>query len=596
MKVKTGPFERFLVCVVSFSVVACLLVQTVVRATETPQAPAEQQSVAEVAGDLEQRLVELLLLEEADSPEKARRLRVALQTLRELTLSEKAQRAAELLRQGHRAEALVLEKEVAKGLREVLAALSSPQYEAQIADYRKFRSELAALARAQRKEGEETGKQVTDDQKARDAAYDRQRELKLTASHLGRRMEQNVPPVPGAGEVGQAAASMQEAMGRIDQGQMSGAQGAQRKAESKLDEALKKLDKAIEELREKQRQESLARLKQLLAAMLEKQRAVSARTARLRAAAGKSQALSAADAKTAAALAGDEAALAESAGEVKKLLAEDGSAPVFSEGIDRAASLLREAQGRLAEQKLDAALASAQQNAEALLAAMLEAVKEGGGPKPAEAQAQKGEKDEKPQAGRQPLVKAQAELKLLQFLQKAVLADTAQVDKAPAQKERSLKELQLGRRESKLRSAADRLAAGLPPLKPVAEEMALAQKSLQAGQTGQDCQATQQRVVDALGRLIAAMNESTSKGGAPRPAPGRQAGGHPSSPAAVSTAAQRDWRYGSQGQEARADAWLTGLPPRQREIIERSFESGDVPARYKALIKRYNKRLAGEEN
>ncbi len=147
--------------------------------------------------------------------------------------------------------------------------------------------------------------------------------------------------------------------------------------------------------------------------------------------------------------------------------------------------------------------------------------------------------------------------------------------------------------------------AGAPPeagFAPVDARMAESAGLLREGETGSELRRVQKSILDGLDALIEAVGQST---GAPQVGRGRpgEAGrltagtatGPSGRPAEEDVAPRGTWEWSRRpppsGQEG---DWAPKLPDQQRRKVRETFRTGRLPARYRALLQQYNRRLARE--
>ncbi|MFW6188958.1 MAG: hypothetical protein ACOC7T_00865 [Planctomycetota bacterium] len=138
----------------------------------------------------------------------------------------------------------------------------------------------------------------------------------------------------------------------------------------------------------------------------------------------------------------------------------------------------------------------------------------------------------------------------------------------------------------------------------VAQRMRRAEGMLEEGRLGEPLERAQRRIVSDLDALIAALEERESGGGSRRAASGRKR--RPTRPAPGVGPGRRPGRPAEEsrlppavGREAAARPpqpvegdWAPGLPPEERKAVADTFRTGRLPARYRELLRAYNKRLA----
>jgi|GEM_PF-5552528 len=295
---------------------------------------------------------------------------------------------------------------------------------------------------------------------------DAQGKLGEKTGELGEQMdgEEGKPAAPGQPSVSGASKSMGSAAGKLSQGQSGGANKDQKDALDQLDKARKDLEEAIRQEEEMAQAEQLAKLDAMLEQMLKKQQGLTAETKRLAARKGEDGYAREDQLALKEASAG-EGRLAEDAAKVGKMLAEDNSTVVFPAIMEEVRRDLADLQERLGGFRADRITRSMQEDVEKNLQEMILAIRE-------ELSRRKKEQQDQSAGGGQggggggggPLVKMDAELRLLRTLQLGINSRTAVVDKLKAENNAPAEELErqhreLADRQQKLKGMAAKMAA-----------------------------------------------------------------------------------------------------------------------------------------
>lgn len=296
-----------------------------------------------------------------------------------------------------------------------------------------------------------------------------QDETKMDTDTLSKDMEkageakegEESKPVPGTPNVQQAVPKQKAAAGMLKEHRPSQAKQKQQDAQQDLEDAKKKLEDALAQLRQQLQDEVLRSLEERFAAMLAKQKEISART--VRAENQRAEALTAdgelptALKKQCSELGEGEFDLASDAGDALKLLEQEGTTAVFPELVEELKGDLTKVGERLvtlktgeATQQMQAEIVEALKT---LINALRRAIEEGEG--------QCGSCD-----GQPPLVPMSAELKLVQALQKRVHKRTVEYDGLVPQPQRVTQENQdaageISRKQGRVEELTRKLAVKL---------------------------------------------------------------------------------------------------------------------------------------
>jgi len=587
---RTGPILRVI------SLLLCVSVAFAPATGYTQNEPVtEQRAIAEIIGDLEKRLLELLITTNQDDPEKIKRLKTAIAYLRDKAISDNAADAATLLKDRRFGKALQIEKQVAGDLQEILKIFKKSFLREQLEEYLKFRQRIADLLGKQKGEtakGKELSEAANADQDAMKDAAHSQKELEGETSETAREMEAGMPQVPGAENVSQASGKMGKASKSMKSGQMGKAGQNQQGAEQDLKNALDELDQAIRDLQQMLQQQALAKLQELVRKMLDRQKVVSKRSESLEKQIAPNEKPAKEQVAASKTLGKEENKIEKMSDEALDLLKTDGTAPAFTEGMKMVKADLGDVGANLNKGQLTKRELEKQKDIENMLKNMLDALNQEQAQQAGDQPPQQGQPGGQPQ--QPPLVPLTAELQLMKMLQQGILKDTKKADKAGEEAKKLAENMQLGNREGNLKNIAGQIGRQVPPLRPIAGMMENAKNMLKSGQTGGKPQLVQKEIIDALDQLIKAIQQQQQQQQMAAGGSGAS-GGQPTTGATVSTAAERAWGYGPMSSGVSNRAWFTGLPEKQRKTIENAFRAGDVPPRYKYLIELYNKRLSEDK-
>ena len=262
-----------------------------------------------------------------------------------------------------------------------------------------------------------------------------QRRTQGQTSDLGREMSQAKKPSsddssdsaptpgkqPGQQSVDEAAESMGQAAGGLEQNDMQRAERQEREAVKKLDEALREIEERLAQLREETRQEKLARLEARFSEMLARQRTATGQTIEMNDKRVSLQQLDRRQAFKLVRVSSEESEIAELGQQAYDLLLEDGTSAVFPECVQDVRDLLGRVSELLAGERTDQLTQLLQYEVEAALEDLLEALQqaqnenEGGGGGGGG-------------GGKQPLLRKSAELKMLRAAQMRVNRLTRQFE------------------------------------------------------------------------------------------------------------------------------------------------------------------------
>jgi len=291
-----------------------------------------------------------------------------------------------------------------------------------------------------------------------------QEQTRVATDKLAEDMQQSekgedAKPTPGKKNVQQTVPKQKAAAGQLKERKPGKAKQDQQDAEDQLQQAKKELEDALAQLRQEMQDQVLRALEERLAAMLVKQRELSALTkvtdrlkgeavAAAGAVPGSIQGRCAAESK-------GEAGLASESHDAIKLLEEDGTTAVFPEMFAELEEDLTAVADRLAQLETGAATQEMQHAIEELMSMLLNALKkqiEDGPPSSC-------------QGGncQPPLVPLSAELKMIQQLQRLVAKQTKDYDGRVAQDQRETADAkvaaqQLSRKQGRVEDLTRKLA------------------------------------------------------------------------------------------------------------------------------------------
>lgn len=269
---------------------------------------------------------------------------------------------------------------------------------------------------------------------------------------------EDAKPTPGKKNVQQAPPKQKAAAGQLKERKPGKAKQDQQDAEDELQEAKKELEDALAQLRQEMQDQVLRALEERLAAMLAKQREISALTKvtdRLKAEAVAADGVPASIRERCGRESKGEAGLASESHDAIKLLEEDGTTAVYPALFEEIERDLKTIADRLAQFESGAGTQEMQRNVEEMMSTLLEALRK---------QIEEGQGQCNGSCnGQPPLVPLSAELKVLMQLQKTVAKRTKDFDKAvPAEKrdtaDAKLSAGELSRKQGRVEELARKLA------------------------------------------------------------------------------------------------------------------------------------------
>jgi hypothetical protein len=557
-------------------------------AQETTTLAADQARAEERMAEVEQRLLALSGQLASDEPGQAARLSDALALSRGRFIVDTMSEAERSLKQGRLDEAARLQEQAAADLSALVALLGASDAAAELqrlqaletalADLLARQGEAAAAGTAQAQEGVRTAAEAV-----------------LAGVRGG----------PGAAALSAAVGHMAAAEQALTAGDRPAANTAQAEAERSLGDALTAVRAAVAGLAAQQRAAARARIARLLGAMAADQEAILTDTRAAADALGKEPASRAAQLAVGR-LAAREQDVADRVAEASALADKAGGA-ALKPALEGVGADVGNCRDRLKAGDAGPDVQWLQEGIVAELKALQEAV--GGEDKSPVGESEPGENEQGARPGRSPK-DILGDLKIVRALQSAVQARTARLDAlrqsggAPLAKAGQAVAA-LGDRQAGVTAmlhalrgiAAPAMALGLAPVEGTSAQ---AQDMLKSALTGARAQDAQRRVVDGLDALIAAVGQqavvASTASGEPAEAQSVRSGASsavPIRPAEESMASPFGPPPGpiASGGPAAA-AWLPGLPEAERKKVSDAFATGRLPARYRDLLREYNRRLA----
>ncbi len=240
-----------------------------------------QARIGQRMAGLEQRLLEMADLIEADQPDRAERLRRSFQLSRERLIVPGMDRIGSLLEQERYAEAAQLERQILDDLGRLAELLSAEQWAQELDRLRDAASRVEDLLRGQLETLERTrgllgpGQEAARDLASRyGEAWEGQRRIAEQAEGL----HGDMGGLPGADHVASAMAAMQRAEAALHGRAGPDAAEAESRAAGYLQAAAAALREAISRLEVEQRARLVQRLEAILREMLQEQQAILAET------------------------------------------------------------------------------------------------------------------------------------------------------------------------------------------------------------------------------------------------------------------------------------------------------------------------------
>ena len=438
---------------------AVLLAAGTVAAQRSPGRDAlvvEQQTVLERFREAEKRLLEMADQLRATDPARAEQFTKAVSIAREKFVIDNMARIAELLRRERYAEAMDLQEQTLAGLSELLAALASQEWRAEMARLGQLRRVLDGLIQRQQMASAElaaAGRDLSD-------ALREQEEVLSDTETLKGELEGAGAEGAGraAGSVRVASRAMRAAADMLGAGTRRGVATQQREAERALAAARQQIDEAIREVKARRQQEMLSRLIEMLEGMLSAQQAVSRETAAAHERRSGLGPLPRDEWLLIRGLAVRERRIIDMAQAAEALLREDGTSVVLPGALESLREDLEQAAALIDDMQIGAATQALQADIERTLAGLVEAFRLERKERAKDPGRPVSEAEER-RDGQPPLVPALAELKIMRTLQQNLNLATERLEATrgddgglPPEAAGALKKLQ--RRQGELRTMA----------------------------------------------------------------------------------------------------------------------------------------------
>ena len=411
-----------------------LKLKAVIAAAEVPpvdraaarQLSQRQLELARRLDKLQTRMEEMLAKLTADDPLSAAALADALDAARRLAIGSRMREAAARLAQVQPGQARESQQQTQDALRQLIELLSMRRdYELarNLASLRQASSELAGLSTRGAIVQAEAARASSQLDEARRRELQRLRreleEMAKSGQELARRL-QRLQAQRSAATVGQAAGAAARAAGSDDATALQEQTGEARR---RLEEAQQQLVGAIAQVEEDLAREQLARVEQMIAGIVSRQKNVIAETQRLDAPRDSDGRLESSEQAALKNLAAEERLLADETDQLRPRFA---AAAAFAFALENCAQSMRRAGVLLARGQTDEAVLDAERAALLHLEQILNALKKDDAP-PAGGSPQ-GEPNGKQQAGQGDFGGSMAEIKLLKFLQEAINARTTELE------------------------------------------------------------------------------------------------------------------------------------------------------------------------
>ncbi len=569
----------------------CLLVAAATAAQT--ELPARQDELRARMARIEARLLELTALaEESGRRESVER---ALEVSRREFIVQNMQRVRDMLAEGRYGDAAALEREVVADLDRLAVLLEGEGAPERLAALRRAAEALDELLARQTEALERTRElaaQAGDAQARR--LGEEQRQMAESAAALAAELRGE----PAGQHVEAAAEAMRAAVAALAGQQMGRALAAQSDARSRLEAARAALERTLERMEAERRRRLRGELQQVLTDLLSDQRAVRTETDALADALGQAERLSRPERLRLARLAERQQGLSPYLRQARSLLEQIGPTAAWPEALAQLAALVEGAAGLVRDGRPGDAV-PVQQAVEALVEGLLEVLRARERLPESEQPPPPARKDKEDR--RRPMDVLE-ELRIIRALQSALNRASRALADRPARGEAVGPAAErLAARQGGIRSGLREAAGGLPGAGEVGELMSDSARMLRGQELGGALWKTQQGILGGLDSLIAAARQAVSAAAGAREGPARatQTGrqtGTPERPAEESRLPAGRWegRAPLLPRESAA-GWLPELPEAERRRIEDAFETGRLPGRYREHLRRYNRRLAGEE-
>jgi hypothetical protein len=389
------------------------------------QLSQRQLELARRLDKLQTRMEEMLAKLTADDPLSAAALADALDAARRLAIGSRMREAAARLAQVQPGQARESQQQTQDALRQLIELLSMRRdYELarNLASLRQASSELAGLSTRGAKVRAEAARVNSQPDEARGRELERLRreleEMAKTGQELSRRL-QRLQAQRAAAAVSQAAGAAARAAGSGDATAMEEQTAETRR---RLEEAQQELAGAIAQVEEELAREQLARVEQMIAGNVSRQKNVIAETQRLESRRDSDGQLEASEQAALKNLASEERVLSDETDQLRPRFA----AAAFAFALESGAQSMRRAGVLLSRGQTDEAVLDAERAALTYLEQILNALKNDDAP-PAVG-SPKGEPNGEQQPGPGDFGGSMAEIKLLKFLQEAINARTGELE------------------------------------------------------------------------------------------------------------------------------------------------------------------------
>lgn len=571
----------------------------------------DQARIRERVAGVEQRLLEMARLLEAERPEKAEQLRNALTVSRERFIVSRMENVRGLLDSGRYSEAARVQAKLVEDLGALAEALSAEQWAGELERLRDAEHRLAKLRQEQLAAAERTPG-LSGAESFRDASED-QRAMRRQAQKLLGELRGG----PAAERLYDAVTRMSAAQDALSAEAPEEAAEAQRGAGDHLAAALAAVRGAIARLEAQHRARLRRKVREMLEQVLEAQRAIRKQTELADRHATEADRASRARALRVADLARRQEELAGDLHGALNVLESDRTTVALPAALRHIRADIRTCADLLRARNTGPVVRALQEQVELALAALVEVLR-GIQALAATEPAESGMTEMEEPKGRG-LVDVLGELRVARMLQATLLQRTASADRLAGADDRQRpspgEEVNvLADRQAGISAMFDGLgelgvpgfqSAGGPAPAAGASMNAMSREAealLRMGISGEQTQRLQRGIVGRLDALIA-LAQAQPAASRTAPGKGRQmpierpgaATGAPQKPARESILPMVEWQYGRTRDVAEpGEAWLPELPAAELKKITDAFSTGRLPLRYRELLRLYNKRLAEE--
>ncbi len=268
---------RTIICALLVGVLSAGAAAVAAQAVSDGELAEHQARIRQRMASVEQRLLEMADLIEADQPDRAERLRRSLQLSRERLIVPGMQRVGSLLAQGRYAEAAQLERQILEDLSRLADLLNAEQWAHELDRLREAAERLDGLVRAQSEALERTRRlwglsQQSGQEPAEQYAEAAGEQARLSGQADA--LRRDMRGLPGADEVASALAAMADAAAALSARAGEDAVDAQATAGQHLEAALARLRRAIARLEAEHRARALQTVRKILQNMLREQKAI----------------------------------------------------------------------------------------------------------------------------------------------------------------------------------------------------------------------------------------------------------------------------------------------------------------------------------